>query len=648
MLNALKKQASSWIAQLFIGLLVLSFAVWGIGNAFTGFQADTVATVGETEVSTIEFARQYDRALQNATRNLGRPVTPDQAQLFGLPGQVLSQLVLQATIDDTARQFGLGISDEILRQEITEDPVFRGVSGGFERIQFTQVLRNAGLNEDQYVENQRAVLLRYQISNALVGGASAPESYLRAFHEFRTQERDISYLVLNAAAAEGVGEPSDSALNAYFDENIEQWRAPEYRALSLFAVTPADIADPDEISDEQAQTAYDANARRYIKVERRRVSQMHFDTEAAADAAALELAGEKTFDEIVAERNLSAEDVSLGLVTRNQIIDQKIAEAAFSLLKDATSDVVEGDFGWFIARVEEIQPEEVRTFAEVKDELKQSMALDLATRRIIGTFDEVEDSRAGGETLAEVAAKIGAKLQSIESVDLSGNNANGDRIADLPGANAVVVGAFGSDVGIENDAIRTEQNGYVWYEVTAVTVERGRVLEEVREDVVTAWKQAQVDTVLAAKADDILTRLETGEPIEVVAEKMELNVGTATKLTRSTQPPDDLSVAAVSAAFDGPKGHVAVADGAGDDGTKIVLVVSETTVPSFNPDSADLTAMRTQIAGQIANDYFGQFLAQQRQQLGVSVNQISMQSVVSGQPLGYQGRQPIAPPRRGM
>lgn len=643
MLNALKKQANSWIAQLFILLLVLSFVVWGV-SGITDFNTNTVASVGDTDISTFEYARQYDQALQNATRQLGRPVTPDQAQVFGLPGQVLSQLVQQATIDDTARLFGLGISSEVLAQEIAKEPAFRGVSGSFDRVQFTYVLRNAGLNEDQYVEDRRAVILRNQISNALVGGANAPESYLRAFHEFRFEERDIKYISLGADAAGIVDEPSDSDVSTYFEENIERWRAPEYRGLSLFEVKPSDIADPDEISDEQAQLAYDSNKERYTRSERRRVSQMHFDTKEAADTAAVALAGEKSFDEIVAERNLLVEDVSLGLVTRAQIIDPNVAEVAFSMQKDTTSGVVEGEFGWLIVRVEEVQPEEITTFAEVKDEIKQSMALDLATRRIIGTFDEVEDSRAGGDKLAEIASKIGSEYRNIEAVDRSGNNTNGDRIADFPGANDLVAGVFDSDVGIENEAIRTNEDGYIWYEVTSVTAERDRLLDEVREDVVSAWKRAEIDKRLEAKADDIRTRLENGEPIEVVAETMELDVMTASELTRSTQPPADLSAAVVSAAFEGPKGHVGVTDGTGDGGGKIVLVVTGTNLPPFNPNAPEMAPMERQIAGQIANDYFGMFLAQQRDQLGVSVNQGSIQSIISGQQAGgQQGRQPVGP-----
>lgn len=630
MLDALRKQTNSWIAQIFIGLLVLSFAVWGVSGFFTGFYGDVVATVGKTEVSTLSFARQYDQAMQAMGRQTGRPLTQDQAQLFGLPSQVLGRLVTQATLDDTARQYGLGISDEVLAQKIAEDPAFRGPSGNFERLYFQQVLRNNGYTEDQYINDQQAVFLRFQISNALVNGAHAPEPYLRALHEYRFEERSIEYLVLSPDRADEVGEPGETELIAYFEENKSQWRAPQYRGLSLFTVQPEDIAEPEEITDEEAKTAYDRQISQYTKPERRQVSQILFNNGDEASAAAAAIADGKSFDEVASERELSASDTDLGLVTRDDIIDPKIAEAAFTLESGTTSAAVEGDFGWVILRVGSIEPGQVETFDEVKEAIKEQVAVTLAKRRIIETFDEVEDSRAAGDTLAEIANKIGAPLVTVDAVDQSGNGVDGNRAANLPTAPRLLESAFASDVGVENDAVRTEEGGYVWYEVTSDTTERDRDLDEVRDKVIEAWKRTQIDEQLTAQADKIRERLEAGESIEKLAEELTLDVKTALNLTRTSQPPVDLTASAVTATFNGPTGYVAIVDGAGDTGSKAVLVVETAFVPPFNESGPAIAQARDQISNQIANDYLQQFIVEKQDTLGVQVNQVALQSVVAG------------------
>ena len=630
MLDALRSRATGWVAQLFIALLVLSFAVWGVSDVFTGFRSDTVASVGKTSISTTNFARQYDQALQSMTRQMGQAITPEQAQLFGVPGQVLGRLVTQATLDDTARQFGLGLSNDVLAKEIAEDPAFRGPAGGFDRLFFTQVLRNNSLSEDQYVRDRHAVLLRYQVSDALVGATVAPDPYLRALHEYRSEERGIDYLQLTAAAAGEIGEPGDADLSAFFEENKAEWRAPEYRALSYFKVVPADIAKPGDVTDEEARADYDKNIKDYTKLEQRKVSQIHFDVREEADAATTAIAGGKAFDEVATERKLSAADTSLGFVTRDQIIDPKVSEAAFSLTAGSVSGVVESDFGFFIVRVEEVQPEIVKTFEEVKDEIKNRLAVERATKRIIGTYDQVEDARAAGETLAEIAPKIGVQLAKVDAIDRSGNDDKGNKVADLPGSAELLKATFETDVGIENDAVRTEGNGYVWFEVSAVTAERDRQLDEVRDKVVAAWKEGEIEKRLTAKAEEIRARLAGSETIDKVAEELSLELKSASKLTRTTQPPADLSPAVLAEAFGGPTGYAAVANGASA-GTKIVLVVKEATVPAFDAAAAELAQTRKQIADQIANDYLQQFLVEMQAQAGLSVNQTAMQLVIGQQ-----------------
>jgi peptidyl-prolyl cis-trans isomerase D len=635
MLDSLRQHATGWVAQIFIALLVVSFAVWGIADIFTGFRAGEVAEVGETEITVNDFGREYDQATRQMSQQMGRPVTAEQAEMFGLPSQVLARLVSQATLDDIARQYGLGISNETLARKIAENPAFQNSTGGFDRNRFSQLLRDNGLNEDMFVREAHKDLLRAQVTDSLVGGALTPDAYLKALQEYRTEARDIRYIVLTAAAAGQIPEPTDAELTAYFDENKARWRAPEFRSFGYFKMAPSDIAKADAITDEQARANYDANIKDYSVLERRRVSQIRFDTQADADAAAAAITGGKTFDQVATEKKLTATDTAVGLVSKDEVIDPKIADAAFALNANTTSGVVKSDFGFFIVKVGEIQPGSVKPFDQVKAEIKQKMAVAEATRKIIQTYDEVEDMRAGGETLQEIAKKLGVPYATVAAADQSGNDDKGNTIAGLPGGNSLLGGVFQSDVGIENDAVRSQDNGYVWYEVTEVKAERDRALAEVRDKVIADWKKDQTSKRVADKAEDVKKRLSSGTTLEAVATELSVPVNTATKLTRSSQPPADLATSAVNAAFGGPTGYIAVADGSAE-GTKAVLLVVNAAVPAFDPNATGVAELRETVARQIANDYVQQFLAEMQGQLGVSVNQAAVQAVVRG-PQGQPG-----------
>ena len=628
MLDKLRKGASGWVAQLFIALLVVSFAVWGVSDIFSGFRGDTVATVGKTDITIQQFQRQYEIATRALGQQLGQQVSAEQAQMFGVPGQVLGRLVGDATLDDQAASLGLGVSSQTMAQQIADDPSFRGASGTFDRNQFADILRTNGLSEDRYIEELRQNYLRQQIANALVGATEAPDAYLKALHEFRSEERDITYLVLTAALVGDVGAPSDADLAKYFEANKAQWRAPEFRAVKVVAMAPADLADVNAVSDDDARKTYDTLvASRFTTPERRKVEQMVFKDKAEAEAAAAALTSGKTFDELIVERKLAPADVDLGLVTRDKIIDPAVAEAAFALAASGVSGVIDGQFGPVIVRVTTIEPQVVKTFDEVKAEIKQELATQRASAEISDQLNAVEDARAAGETLDEIAAKYGLKVETISAIDKSGKDADGKAIADLPGGAALVSGVFDTDVGLENDPVGLAAGGYAWYEVTAVTAERDRELAEVRDKVVADWKANQVRERLVAKANEVRDRLGRGDDIAKVAAELGVTPQTAARITRGGQPPEGLSAAAIQAAFAGPKDHAGVAAGATPE-TQIVVFVKDVALPPYDPAALDMTQAKEQLGAQIANDLLSQYVGQLQSALGLSVNQTALAQAI--------------------
>ena len=227
---------------------------------------------------------------------------------------------------------------------------------------------------------------------------------------------------------------------------------------------------------------------------------------AEATAAATDLANGKTFDELITDRGLKPGDVDLGLITRDKILDEAVADAAFGLEANSVSGVVEGKFGPVIVRVTTIEPAVVQSFDEVKDTIKKELAEAHATQEIADQFDVIEDARAGGATLSEIAGNYDLNLMTYPAIDGTGKDGDGNEITDLPGGRALVSEVFQSDVGLENNAIPVE-GGYVWYEGTAGNAARDRELSEVKDKVIAAFKEAEVDKKLVEMANGLRDRL---------------------------------------------------------------------------------------------------------------------------------------------
>jgi len=625
MLDKLRKASSGWVAQLLIALLVVSFAVWGVSGFFTGFNADVVATVGNTEVTVRQFARNYDATLSQYSQQFGQQITPEQAQMLGIPQQVLGRLVADATLSDDARSMSLGISNEALSKAIADDTNFQDASGNFDRIRFVQLLQNAGLTEDQYVQELRTGYIRQQITDGLAGETQVPEAFMRALHEYQSEERNLASIVLAPEAAGAIPEPTETDLTAYFDGRKSDWRAPELRALSLMRLTPGDVADASAVTDADAQAQYDrVVATRFTTPERRQIDQIVFNSEEQGQEAAAALTGGKSFDEVAAMPGMPGV-VDLGLIPRTEIIDPKVAEAAFALAANGVSPLIAGQFGPVIVRVSAIEPETVTPFDEVRDTLKAEIAASRAVEEIRDQLDVIEDARAGGASLAEIAANYGLTLRTLPAVDASGRDGDGTAIADLPGGQALVTAAFESDVGLDNSPIPAD-DGYVWFEVTSVAAERDRELAEVRDKVVAAWKAAEVEKRLAARADEIRAEVESGGDLAAIATAAGLTVQTAAAVKRGSEPPAGLTPPAVEAAFGGPQGYAAVADGA--DGAKLVITTTGVTIPPYFSGAPDLVQPEEQVSGELANDLLTSYVYQLQERLGVTVNQVALQTAI--------------------
>src|ERR1700755_3153325 len=184
MLRGLRKASSNWIGKaimaVVMGVLIVSFGIWGIADIFRGFGQSTLAKVGHTEISANDFRQIYTDRLQQIGRQYGRPLTVDQARAFGLDRQVLQQTIAEAALDEEARRLGLGQSTEETLETIFTDLTSKGVNGSFDPQRFQGLIRQMGYSEQRFIAEQRRILLRRQIAGTISAGIEPPKVLIDA------------------------------------------------------------------------------------------------------------------------------------------------------------------------------------------------------------------------------------------------------------------------------------------------------------------------------------------------------------------------------------------------------------------------------------------------------------------------------------
>jgi len=620
MFHLLRRAAQTWVAKLLLLLLVASFGIWGVSRELiNGGSSTTVVTVGDQHVDVNEFRLAYQRQVAQLGQQYGVRLTPEQARAFGVEQQVLAQLAAGASLDQLADDMGLGLSEDRLAQLIGDDPAFKAINGQFDRSLFTSRLRNAGIREDDYIKDRSKQAIRSQIIEAVSNGFQAPATLVNALKLYGNESRSVDYLLLTNANIEPIKAPADDVLSKWFEGVKQRYRAPEYRKIAYLKLQPDDIADPTTVTDDQIKEAFDKAKAAYTTPESRTLEQLTFASKDLANAAETALKSGTSFDQLVTDQGKTASDVLLGEFAKDKVPDQAVAEAAFAVKTDGgTTPVVDGTFGPVILRVTNIKPETTKSFDEVKEELRKQLSVANASQEVINVHDRIEDMRAGGTSLEEIANQLKLKAVVIDAIDMTGADKDGNPVKDIPAQQQLLSEAFKTDVGADAVAISVGNDGYVWFDVRDVMPERDRPLAEVRDKAVQDWTAEQQKAELAKKADELKAEAQKGTSLADIATPLGIAVESKSGVTRSTDDPV-LGRAGVNAAFSGPADTVATAVGA-DPSTQILLKVTDVneqpTTDALNNRDQQIAA----IANQAGDDILDQMVNLLQSQYGAEVN----------------------------
>jgi len=612
-----------------VGFLIISFGIWGIGDIFRGFGVSTVAKVGHSEISIEQFRIRYNEEMQQLGRQMGRPLSPDQAQAIGLEQQVLGQMVAAAALDERARQLRLGISNDEVAKQITADPAFRGFNGQFDMSTYLQRLREVGYTQQRFEFEQRLTTLRRQIAAAIGSALVAPKVPAEALSRFRDEERSIEYIALDGSKVGDVPAPTPEQLAAYFDEHKVAFRAPEYRKILLITASQPEIASTIEVSDEEAQRVYQDRVKLYQTSERRHVMQISFASADDAKHASERVAAGLAFDDLAKEPEIADRLVDLGTVTKADIIDPAVANAAFDLADGAVSGPVTGRFGTVILRVVNIEPASTKSFAEVESELKRDIASDRAKAEVNEIRDKIDEELGGGASIEEIGKKLNLKVRTIEAVDRSGRTPAGEPVADLPAGVDLINSAFNTEVGNENDALSLPAGGYVWYDVINIMPSRERTLDEVKDRVEARFREDELIKRVNAKTEDILGKLKSGASLTEVAAAEGLMVETKSGLKR--QGGAQLPPRVISEVFRTAKDAVGSAEGQSPT-DRVIFRVTEVNVPAFDANSATTARLLDQLKASYGDDVLSQYVARLENDIGTDINRSAIAQAVGRAP----------------
>lgn len=624
--NPIKK----FVTFCLFALLILSFGVWGIGDIFQGPQhAYSVAQVGKVSIGQQEFSRNLRQELARLAPQFGGRLDIEQAQAFGVVQQVMERLTTRALFEQHASDLGLVVTDHQLLEQIRNLPAFQDQSTGrFDRFAYEGALRNSGLTEEAFLQGLTGDIQRQQVVSAISSAAAMPRAMAEALYRYSAETRSAETVLFRNDSVTDLPAPSDDQIRSYYDQNTSDFLAPAFRSLSVLQISPAALTDEVAVSDERLRDEYELRIDAYSVPERRNVSQVLFPSEEAAKEALAQIREGRDFATVVAEAGVG-EPVSLGLISRNELAAQlpALAEGAFAAEEGGVSDAVQSPLGWHLAQVTEVQEGSVSPFEEVVDDLRENLQLTLATDTAIELANALDDTMAGGANLEEAASSLGLRVETFERVDRNGNDENGERIEALPDDRTFINTAFSTEIGGESLLTETAQGGYFVVRVLQDIPATAKPLAEVREDVITAWTDAERARLLTERAQVLVEALNNGGDFAKLAEEAGLTPTTTPALRRfNTTPTPGIPLDLPTRLFELEVGKADVVQDA--EGIMVARLTEVTAAPEAEADTA-IAALQTNLANRIQGDLVAQFTNKLNEAYRVEINNRNLDTVLS-------------------
>lgn len=529
MLQSIRGFGGGIVLKLFLGLIVLSFVFWGIGDFMHTGGRDEAARVGDIAISNQQMEKEIQKQTANIRNMFGGQLPPNFMQAMNVEGVVLRQLVQEALLKQEVKKLGLKVDDKIVTQIIAQNPAFRNADGQFDRERFRQILWNMGESEQSYIENLKESLGIMFLVQTITAAPALPDAKFEAVNALNSQKRIAEYAIVKPSAIQ-LEKPAAEVLKSYYESHPKPFSTLEKRDVSYITFGKKDVSTKREVTEEQLKAEYDSRIQEFTKGETREVQQMLFDDQAKADKASELIKAGKPFMEVAKQNGFTSKQVNVGTIEKKELFDE-VADSVFRLPVNGSSDVVQSEAGFHIFHVSKVNAAQVTPFSDVKANLKSEMQTVSSSEALYALANKVEDELAGGAKLEELAKTMDLKVSSVKELTV-----NSTQVKNLPDGAEFIHQAFEAEEGNESSLILAkDQENYYVLRVDALTPVKLLPFESVQKDVAAAWQKDESAKRLKALANELAERQEKGEALTKIAAEKKLEVRKSAPLTREAQ-----------------------------------------------------------------------------------------------------------------
>ena len=423
MLQAIRNNAQGLFVWIIVGLIVISFALFGLGSYLSGASKVVAASVNGVEISGNDLTRAYQNYQERLRSMFGEQYNPEMFGTTRIKQEVLQGLITQEVMNQVIHEEGYKASDKQVFEKIKKYEAFQE-GGTFSPKRYKEVLSQQGMNGEAFENDLSRDIATQQIRTAISTSAFLTEKEKQVLATLENQKRDIGYFNISVKPYRKQANVSDEDIKSNYEKNSQLYLTEEKVQIEYLELNMDEVAARQEITDEMIKQHYESSPESYMSNDdasaKKKITDLRKKIQQGADFAAL--AKEHSQD-----KGSSKQGGDLGYLTRG--IEENFDNVVFALKKGEVSKVIKSKEGFQIIKVDDIRagdPEERKVrhilvkaenklipLANIKDKVKKDLQYQEASKVFFVDADQMNNlSYETPDSLEPVADALGLKLQT--------------------------------------------------------------------------------------------------------------------------------------------------------------------------------------------------------------------------------------------
>ena len=534
MLDLLRKNATGPLGIALIILLVFAFSIWGVGDIFRGYNANILAKIGNRELNAQNYLFNFNREVNRISNQLERIVTTEEAINSGLHYQILDRSLVELSANAASDEIGLIASDDAIKKRILSTNAFKNAFNQFDRNIFEQIIRQNGLTEDSFLVLERDSHVLSQLSKSVFKDINPPSALNDLLFRYQFERRNVDYIIISPDEISQEDEVDRNEIEIFYNENINLYKTEETRDFSVISLNISTLSKLENVSDEEINIFYEDNKYNYYEPEKRSYYLIPYFSNEDAIKALENYSSNGDIEKILIDRNLNINDVDQGLITFDEGISESVSKTAFNASLNQLSGPTESPFGPSLIYVNEIISEKEIKIEEIKDQIIIDIQKDKAKDKVYSLYGEIEDLRAEGKTLEEIAEEKSLSIESFKNINDVGQRIDGSIIKN-PSLEELINLIFLNDVDEDLEPYEDSEGNLNFFRIDNINYSQQIPLNEAMENIKLSILENKSIENVKTKSKEIFDRLkEYNNNLDFISDENDLAIATSGILSRTS------------------------------------------------------------------------------------------------------------------